>query len=213
MFGFLTKKTAKNLLTINNARAKLRTKGNYTKERSFYMDDINATVSQTDTTDITSGATAQPVVADSTAPTQDAGVPEDLTDEEAIDIFIYGIMEEKGVAAGSDEIQATIFQDLKSKLLQELDRSLIAELPDDKIDELNNMAAEQGQIDPKIIANMVEEAGLNTAEIIGATMGRFRDIYLGDAPEPEDELESEDGLSSSDDSEVADIQTVEEAEQ
>ena len=35
MFGFLMGKIIKILLTINNARAKLRTKGNYTKERSF----------------------------------------------------------------------------------------------------------------------------------------------------------------------------------
>ncbi|MBR6505418.1 hypothetical protein IKT18_01060 [Candidatus Saccharibacteria bacterium] len=198
------------------------------------MDNTNVTVPQTDTTDITSDAAAQPTATDATAPistpVQDAPAQDDtqddvqddaqgddpaqgsmsvndLTNEEAINLFVQGIMEEKGVSEGSEEIQSAIFQDLKNKLLQELDRSLIAELPDDKIDELNKMATEEGQIDPEIIANMIEEAGLNSAEIIGVTMARFRDLYLGNISA------SEDDLTTSDDLESEETQIEEEVEQ
>lgn len=104
---------------------------------------------------------------------------DDLTNEEVIDLFIRGIMEEKGVTAPTPEIGQSIFEDLRTQLLEQIDRSLIAELPDDKLEELNKLALEKGQIDPQLIAKMVEEAHLDVAEITGITMERFREIYLG----------------------------------
>ena len=179
-------------MTINKARAKLRTKGNYTKkERSYTMENTNASVSQSDTTnDVTNDTQNQPT-ATTAAPAQDEPTLSDLTDDEAIDLFIYGMMEEKGTAIGSDQVQATVFKDLKNQLLQEIDRSLIAELPDDKIDELNKMAIEKGQIDPNLIADMIEEANLDAAEIIGGTMAKFREIYLGNASSEAQKIEEE----------------------
>ncbi|MBR3055959.1 hypothetical protein IKG64_01415 [Candidatus Saccharibacteria bacterium] len=104
---------------------------------------------------------------------------DDLTNEEVIDLFIRGIMEEKGVTAPTPEIEQSIFEDLRTRLLEQIDRSLIAELPNDKLEELNKLALEKGQIEPQLIAKMVEEAHLDVAEITGVTMERFREIYLG----------------------------------
>ncbi|MBQ8156588.1 hypothetical protein IJ101_02260 [Candidatus Saccharibacteria bacterium] len=102
----------------------------------------------------------------------------DLSDEETIDLFIEGIMEEKGIKAPTDEIQQDLKQGLKNQLLTQIDRSLIAELPDDKLEELNRMAVANGQIDPNLIAQMVEEANLDVTDIVGNTMVRFRELYL-----------------------------------
>lgn len=102
----------------------------------------------------------------------------DLSDEETIDLFIEGIMEEKGIKAPTDEIQQDLKQDLKNQLLTQIDRSLIAELPDDKLEELNRMAVANGQIDPNLIAQMVEDAHLDVTDIVGNTMVRFRELYL-----------------------------------
>lgn len=112
-------------------------------------------------------------------PADNADNLDNLTDDEVIDLFIRGIMQEKGVDAPTPEIEQDIFEGLRTNLLEQIDRSLIAELPDDKIDELNRMATNDGKIDPTVIAKMIEESHLNTAEITGATMARFRDIYLG----------------------------------
>lgn len=103
----------------------------------------------------------------------------DLSDEETIDLFIEGIMDEKGVNAPTEEIYQDLKNDLKNQLLQQIDRSLITELPDEKLDELNRMAAANGQIDPEVIAKMIEEANLDITDIVGNTMLRFREIYLG----------------------------------
>ena len=104
----------------------------------------------------------------------------DLSDEETIDLFIEGIMQEKGINAPTEEIHQELKNSLKTQLLKEIDRSLIAELPDDKLEELNREATANGQIDPNEIAKMVEDANLDVTEIVGTTMARFREIYLED---------------------------------
>ena len=88
-------------------------------------------------------------------------------------------MEEKHVDAPTDEIRQSIHDDLKNKLLAEIDRSLVAELPDDKLEELNRTAAASGQLDPNTVADAIEAAGLDVAEITAITMERFRELYLG----------------------------------
>ena len=103
---------------------------------------------------------------------------DDLTNDEVIDLFIRGMMEEKGSAVGSEQMQSDIFNDLKTRLLKEIDRSLVAELPDEKLEELNAIAMRDGQIDPNLIAGAINEANLNAVEIIGTTMANFRDLYL-----------------------------------
>ena len=102
-----------------------------------------------------------------------------LSDDEVIDLFIDGIMEEKHVDAPTDEIRQSVHDDLKNKLLAEIDRSLIAELPDDKLEELNRTAAASGQLDPNTVADAIEAAGLDVTEITAITMERFRELYLG----------------------------------
>ena len=42
------------------------------------------------------------------------------------------------------------------------------------------MATANGQIEPDVIAKMVEESNLDITDIVGTTMARFREIYLGD---------------------------------
>ena len=112
---------------------------------------------------------------------------DNLSDDEVIDYFVRGIMQEKGIDAPTPEIKQDVFENLKADLLEQIDRSLIAELPDNKLDELNNMATQDGKIDPAIVAKMIEEANLNVSEITGATMARFRDIYLGQTTSSEAE--------------------------
>lgn len=102
-----------------------------------------------------------------------------LSDDEVIDYYIRGIMQEKGVEAPTPEIEQDIFENLKTNLLEQIDRSLIAELPDDKLDKLNDIATKDGRIEPEIIAKMIEESHLDVTAITGQTMARFREIYLG----------------------------------
>ena len=117
-----------------------------------------------------------------------------LSDEESINLFIEGLMEEKGIDTTSEELKKDIFTDLKARLMEEIDRSLVAALPDEKLDELSKMVASDGKIEPEVVAKMVEEAGIDVDEVIGVTMAKFRDLYLGEeSDEAESEAEPENG--------------------
>ena len=102
-----------------------------------------------------------------------------LTDEESIDIFIWGIMDEAGVKDGTPEILQGVHDDLRDQLMAQIDRSLIAELPDDKLEEFNKIAEEQGKIDPDTLA----QAGVDVQAVAAGTMDKCREIYLHGSPE------------------------------
>lgn len=119
---------------------------------------------------------------------QDNNPTANLSTDEVMDLFIEGIMAEKGVDAPTEEIEKSIHDELKTKLLTEIDRSLVGELPDDKLNELYAQAeANGGTIDPELIADAIEQAGLDTVEITGVTMKRFRNLYLGRPADADDE--------------------------
>lgn len=128
---------------------------------------------------------------DNTTNTSADDVSVNLSSDEGINLFIEGLMEEKGIEATSEELRKDIFTDLKARLMEEIDRSLVAALPDEKLDELSKMVASDGKIEPEVIGKMVEEAGIDVDEVIGVTMAKFRDLYLGE--EAEDEAEETEG--------------------
>lgn len=111
-----------------------------------------------------------------------------LTDDEVIDLFIDGIIEEKGIKAPTDEIRQAHHDELKNQLVTEIERSLVGELPDEKLDELNQKVSADGKLDPAVVVEAIKEANLDTTDIIGVTMERFRELYLGQAKNDDEEV-------------------------
>ncbi|MBQ3309219.1 hypothetical protein IJG78_00920 [Candidatus Saccharibacteria bacterium] len=138
-----------------------------------------------------------------------ADINVDLTDDKTIDLFIEGIMEEKGISSESEELKQDIFADLKTRLLEEIDRSLVAALPDEKLDELSKIVASEGQVAPETVGKMVEEAKLDVEEIVGVTMARFRELYLGEDAENAEPIEADAASSSDTESGNANVSPVE----
>lgn len=111
----------------------------------------------------------------------------DLTDEQTIDLFIEGLLNEKGVVPEGEQAHQDMFLDLKTRLLEQIDRSLVAALPDDKLEELSKIVAKDGEVAPEKVSEMVVEAGVNVDDVVGATMANFREVYLNNGAEPETE--------------------------
>ena len=135
-----------------------------------------------------------------TQETQDLGnntnqVPSDentqnISDDELMDLFIDGLMAQKGIDPPTEEIQKALHDDLKAQLLNEIDRSLVSALPDDKLTELYQKAeASGGNLDPQEVAAAIEAANVDTTEVIGATMQQFGKLYLH--PESADSAQNE----------------------
>lgn len=114
-----------------------------------------------------------------------------LTDDQTINLFIVGLMDEKGIQYGDEPYKSDIFQELKTRLLTELDRSLVAALPDDKLDEFSKVVAQDGKIDPDVVAKAVLDAGVDVEKVAGETMAKFKDIYLGEDTAAEAGAENE----------------------
>ena len=114
-----------------------------------------------------------------------------LTDEESINLFIEGLMEKKGIDSTSEELKHDIFMDLKTRLMEEIDRSLVAELPDEKLEELSAKAEKDGQLNPEEVAKAISGANLDVEEIVGGTMAKFMDIYLGTEEDGGDAIEND----------------------
>ena len=108
---------------------------------------------------------------------------DNLTSAEAIDVFIWGIMDEKGVGGGDPEVLQGVHDELRDQLMTQIDRSLVAELPDDKLEEFNKMAEEQGKINPDDLAKAIADADIDIETITANTMDKFREIYLHGAPD------------------------------
>ena len=102
-----------------------------------------------------------------------------LTDDEAINLFVEGLMEEKGIELGDEPYKSDIFVDLKNRLLVEIDRSLISALPDEKLDMFNAKVEKGEQIDPKEMATAIADSKIDVEKVVAITMARFRDLYLG----------------------------------
>lgn len=150
---------------------------------TLHEDSSTTDLNSNESNDSATQAPEESAPVESTASTtsDDDDVLNDLSDEETINLFIEGIMQEKGVNPPSEEVKQTIHEELKNRLLREIDRSLVSELPDEKLEELNRMATSSGQISPETIVQMIKEANLDVTDIVGTTMARFRDIYLGES--------------------------------
>lgn len=114
-----------------------------------------------------------------------------LTDDQTINLFIVGLMDERGIQYGDEPYKSDIFQELKTRLLTELDRSLVAALPDDKLDEFSKVVAQDGKIDPDVVAKAVVDTGVDVEKVAGETMAKFKEIYLGEDTAAEAKAENE----------------------
>ena len=109
----------------------------------------------------------------------DGASNDDLTGDEAIDLYINNLMTEKGDHFDTEAERQEAFDNLKNDLLRDMDRVLIASLPDEKLNQLNGMALRDGQIPAELIADMLTEENIDTTSLITEVMAQFRDIYLG----------------------------------
>lgn len=114
-----------------------------------------------------------------------------LTDDQTINLFIVGLMDEKGIKYGDEPYKTEIFQELKTRLLTELDRSLVAALSDDKLDEFSKIVASEGKVDSDVVAKAVIDAGVDVEKVAGETMAKFKDIYLGEDTTTKTKAENE----------------------
>jgi len=94
-----------------------------------------------------------------------------------LDQFILDILEQKQLPGITPEVKAQLVTDLKQRLLDQIDRAIIDALPDDKMDQFNDLL--DNSADDAQVQEFMVSAGVDVKQVAIDTMLRFRSLYLG----------------------------------
>ncbi len=95
-----------------------------------------------------------------------------------LDKFIRDILNQKQLSGVSPEVEKQLVADLKERLIDQINRAIIDAMPEDKMDEFNQML--DSDVDDAQIQQFVANSGVDTRQVTIETMLRFRSLYLGD---------------------------------
>lgn len=102
-----------------------------------------------------------------------------LSEEEMLELFVIGLMSDKGMDTLDESVQKEIAQDLKEQAIYRINQAIIAALPDDKFSELNKKL-DEGAINDEVMNKIVTESGIDVTKIVEETLLDFRKVYLGE---------------------------------
>lgn len=102
-----------------------------------------------------------------------------LSEEEMLELFVIGLMSDKGMDTLDEPVQKEIAQDLKEQAIYRINQAIIAALPDDKFNELNKKL-DEGAINDEVMNKIVTESGIDVTKIVEETLLDFRKVYLGE---------------------------------
>ena len=102
-----------------------------------------------------------------------------------LDNFISSILDAKQLSGVTDEVRANLIEDMRGRLLDQINRALIDGMPDDKIDQFNDLLEQDGISDEQL-QQFVKDSGVDIPTVTAATMLRFRELYLGNESAPSD---------------------------
>ena len=92
--------------------------------------------------------------------------------------FINSIIDEKGLTGLNEDTRQTVVNELKSALIEQINRAILMELPDEKLDELNNLMDTEG-FGETGMQTFIANSGIDVNKITAETMLKFKAFYLG----------------------------------
>lgn len=104
-----------------------------------------------------------------------------MVDDE-LDKFIGEILTKKNLSGITDDVRAQLVTDMKERLLDQINRALVEALPDDKLEEFNNLL-DSGDVNDDEVQQFISQSGVDVKKTTIATMLLFRDLYLQTAEE------------------------------
>ncbi len=100
-----------------------------------------------------------------------------------LDNFISSILEAKQLSGVNDDVRANLIEDMRGRLLDQINRALIDSMPDDKIDQFNDLLEQDGVSDEQL-QQFIKDSGVDIPTVTASTMLRFRELYLGTEAAP-----------------------------
>lgn len=106
-------------------------------------------------------------------------------ENQELDQFVGSIIDEKKLEGITDEVRTQLVSDMRDRLLDQINRALIEALPEEKVDELNEMLERDATDDE--LQTFIGASGVNAQEVAARTMVTFRNLYIG-ASKSEEQL-------------------------
>ncbi len=107
---------------------------------------------------------------------------------QSFDQYADLLIEKKGLSKLSDDKKENLKKTIKEKLIEEFNKEVLRELPDDKLDEFENVLNDENKNFDEVGA-IIESAGLDAGEILKHILETFQDIFLGEPDEEKSETE------------------------
>ena len=94
-----------------------------------------------------------------------------------LDQFINEMLDAKQISGLTDEVRAQLVSDLKQRLLDQINKALIDALPEDKMDEFEQLLDNESVGDTEM-QQFIANAGVDAKKVATVTMLRFYDLYV-----------------------------------
>lgn len=100
-----------------------------------------------------------------------------MSNEEVIEVFIEGLIIDKGQENLPEEEKENLRDELYEKVEDFLSQALVNALPDGGVADLDNMI-DAGDVTPEKIKKLLDDAGVDSGAVIVNALVKFRELYL-----------------------------------
>ena len=96
-----------------------------------------------------------------------------------IDSFIDNLITEKNLRGLTPEGRTQVASELKATITEQINRAILNQLPDEKLDELNDLL-DRGDMNEAKMQEFLMNSGVDIAKVTTETLLYFRAFYLGE---------------------------------
>ena len=100
-----------------------------------------------------------------------------MSNEEIIELFIEGLIIDKGFENLGEEEKDKIRDELTDKVEDFLTQSLVEVLPGDSVADLDDMI-DAGSATPENVKKLLDSAGIDSGQVVVDALMKFRELYL-----------------------------------
>ncbi|HBO64675.1 TPA: hypothetical protein DD425_01810 [Candidatus Saccharibacteria bacterium] len=101
-----------------------------------------------------------------------------------LDQFIKDIIDAKKLPGITDEAKAGLLEEMRDGLLDKINRALIEALPEEKVNEFNQLL-DTPDVSDEQVQLFIEQSGVDTQKVTAQAMLEFRNLYLQGSAERE----------------------------
>jgi hypothetical protein len=98
--------------------------------------------------------------------------------QDELDGFVYSLIDRKNLKGMTPESREIVAGVLKELVTEQINRAVLDALPEDKLDQIDQLTSQEN-FNPADVQKIIDESGINVAQITTDTLLYFESFYLG----------------------------------